>query len=163
MGAINPYALKNTLTHPLARLLPIAKYQRQMYRLGESTPPSGAMAEHAPSWEVASFILDPQGVGQARINLQRDFWLIALLASASVNNLGGFRAQVYDSQKDRRFADRGPFFSLIGGNVSGPQFLREPYQFDQPDSQILLNVANLEPAQNTIQIVFYGQVLRFNQ
>lgn len=164
MPAAKPYSLAHTLVHPLARMTPLHRWQQQVYRLGEKTPPTGGMAEHAPSWEAVNLVLDPLGTLQARVNLQKDFWLVAITTSATTNTAaGGFRAQLYDSIKKVRLADRGILRALIGGSASGPFFLREPYQFDQPNSQLLIIAQNMEAVQNTIQIVLYGQVLRFNQ
>jgi hypothetical protein len=164
LPATKPYSLAHTLVHPLARMTRLLHPQTQVYRLGEKSPPSGGMAEHAPSWEVVSLVLDPLGTLQARVNLQRDFWLLALATSATtITAAGGFRAQLYDTIKKVRLADRGILKHLLGGNGSAPFFLREPYQFDQPNSQLLVTVQNMEAVQNTVQIALYGQVLRFNQ
>lgn len=171
MPGVHPYSLAQTPTHPLARMLPLQREQMQVYRLGEKNPPSGGMQDHAPMWECAEFVLSSRGSDRVRINLQRNFTLLAVIASASVNTaLGGFRAQFYDTTKKLRFADRGVMFAnfagTMGGGVGtggGAMWLREPWQFDEPDSQILVIAQNMENAQNRIQIVFYGQVLRFNQ
>lgn len=93
---------------------------------------------------------------------------MALTATSSVfTTRGGFRAQLYDMKKQLRFADRGQLVANIAGNggttPGAPFFLREPWQFDEPDSQVLVIVQNMETAQNSIQLVMYGQVLRFNQ
>ena len=169
MPGANPYSLRNTLVNPLARMLPLKSGQSQVYRLGEKRPPSGGLDGHSPSWEVISFVLPANGTSQGRISLQRDFTLMALTCNASVTDHGGFRAQLYDTMKKVRFADRGVLGALIAGAgtvvgaMTSPVFLREPYAFDEPDSQVLVLVQNLEPVVNTIQLVLYGQVLRFNE
>lgn len=163
MPAMRPHNLRNTLVHPLARMLPLNKYQRQVYRLGERKPPVGGMKDHAPKDEVVNCVLAPFDTTQLRVNVERDFWLISLAGSCSSNLAGGFRVQLYDVLKKVRLADRGVLFSNFGGGASGAFYLREPYQFDLPDSQILLVIQNMENAQNTIQVALYGQVLRFNQ
>ena len=164
-----PFSLRNTVTHPLARMLPLQREQLMVYRLGEKNPPAGHLLDHAPMWEVVNVVLNARGSTRVRVNLQRDFTLMALIASATVNTaLGGFRAQFYDMKKQLRFADRGVLFSNLAGPMGGGTpgaafFLREPWEFDEPDSQILVIVQNMEAAQNSIQFVMYGQVLRFNQ
>jgi hypothetical protein len=169
MPGIHPYSLRNTPTHPLARMLPIQREQMQVYRLGEKNPPAGHLLDHAPMWECVTVILSARGSTRVRVNLQRDFTLMALTATASVNTvLGGFRAQLYDMKKQLRFADRGVMFANLAGPMGGGApgaavFLREPWEFDEPDSQVLVIVQNMEAAQNSIQIAMYGQVLRFNQ
>lgn len=169
MPGAHPYSLRNTLVNPLARMLPLKSSQRQVYRLGEKNPPVGGLENHSPSWEVVSFVLAANATSQARISLQRDFTLLALACAGSVTDHGSFRAQFYDTKKKVRFADRGVLSALIAGAgtvigaMTSPFFLREPYAFDEPDSQMLVLVQNLEPVVNTIQIAFYGQVLRFNQ
>lgn len=168
MPGARPYTLRWILQHPLARMLPLGRWQAQTYRMGERIPPS-ALEDHGPMWEVAEFLLDPLAGLQARINLQRDFTLMATAATCSSNVNGGFRIQFYDLKKRFRFADRPTNFANwagpIGGSI-GPSpaavFLREPYRFDVPDSQILLEVQNFENVVNTVTAVFYGQVLRFN-
>jgi hypothetical protein len=169
MPGVHPYSLAQTPTHPLARMLPLQREQMHAYRLGEKNPPAGHLADHAPMWEVVPVILGARGSTRVRVNLQRDFTLIAITAIASVNTaLGGFRAQLYDMKKQLRLADRGVMFANIAGPMGGGAagaafFLREPWEFDEPDSQILVIVQNMEAAQNSIEIAFYGQVLRFNQ
>jgi hypothetical protein len=161
-----PYSLIQTLRNPLARMLPLSREQFMVYRLGEKRPPVGTMAGHCPMWEAVSIQLDARKTVQVRVNLQRNFtWLAISTSSSSVAN-GGFRAQLYDTKKKLRFADRGVQQALMGGaqtSFSGPFFLREPYIFDLPDSQVLVIVQNLEIVANTIQIALYGQVLRFNE
>jgi hypothetical protein len=169
MPGAKPYTLQNTMLHPLARMLPLQREQVQVYRLGEKNPPVGELDGHGPDWEVVSMILNAGSTLQARVNLQRDYTLMALTVSSSSNVNGGFRAQLYDTKKQRRLADRGVQMALMAGQPtaaappSGPFFLREPYKFDQPDSQILVLAQNLEVVTNTIQIVLYGVVLRFNE
>jgi len=163
MGAIRPYSLKHTLTHPLARMLPLFKWQKQTYRLAERIPPAGGMVEHSPSWEVVTFALPSLGTAQMRINVQRDFWLLALVTDPSAGSVLGFRIQLYDVAKKVRLADRGVRNALTGGKGNAPMFLRDPYHFDQPNSQILVILQNLDAAAHTVQLGLYGQVLRFNQ
>src|SRR5208282_1443092 len=168
MAGSRPYSLSQTLIHPLARMLPLQREQLQVYRLGERVPPSGGLADHAPTWEAVNLVLNARSTLQARVNLQRDFTLLALLASTSSNVNGGFRAQLYDTKKQLRLADRGVPVANIAGSMGGGAipaavFLREPYEFDQPDSQVLVLVQNLETVTNTIQLVLYGVALRFNQ
>lgn len=164
----HPYSLKFTPTNPLARMLPIQREQCMVYRMGEKQPPGGEMKYHAPTWEVVTLILSSRGTLRVRVTVQRNFTLLAINASATVNtSLGGFRAQLYDMKKQLRFADRGVLFANLAGNMHtatpGAKFLREPWVFDQPDSQILVIGQNMENAQNEIQIALYGQALRFNQ
>jgi len=164
LPAAKPYSLQHTLVHPLARMTRLLYPQQQVYRLGEGSPPVGGMAEHAPSWEVVSMVLGAQATAQARVNLQRDFWLMALVTSASqITAAGGFRVQFYDTIKKLRLADRGILKHCVGGNGSAPFWLRDPYNFDQPNSQLLVTITNMEAVANTVQVAIYGQVLRFNQ
>lgn len=166
MPGAKPYTLNHVLQNPLARMLPLRRNQGHIYRMGEKIPPS-ALDGHGPMWEVATFSLGPLQTLQARINLQRDFTLIAIAASSSSSVSGGFRFQMYDLKKRLRFADRGIQESVLAGSVasatSEPFFLREPWRFDLPDSQILVNIQNFESVVNTAQVAFYGVVLRFNE
>ena len=168
MPGSKAYSLAYTLRNPLARMLPLQREQMQVYRLGEKHPPAGSMVEHSPQWETVPFVLGALKTSQARVNLQRDFTLLAITAIASSVAAGGFRAQFFDVKKNLRLADRGVQKANIagamgGGGFGGAFFLREPYVFDLPDSQILVIVQNLESVTNTIEVAFYGQVLRFNQ
>jgi len=162
MAGSRPYSLRNVLQHPLARMLPLQREQAQVYRLGERVPPSG-LDGHGPVWEAMSMVLGARGTLQARVNLQRDFHLMSITTSATSNASGAFRAQLYDVKKRLRFADRGVQQALIAGIANSPFFLREPYPFPESDAQILVVVQNLETVANTIQLCFYGQVLRFNE
>jgi hypothetical protein len=168
MAGAHPYSLRNTLTHPLARMLPIWRRQLQVYRLAEKRPASDDLPTSGPVWEAVPFVLAARDTVQARVNLQRGFTLLAITTASSVTDRGGFRAQFYDMKKKRRFADRNVNAPNIAGAMGGvnpaaASFLREPYTFDQPDSQILVSVQNLETVANSIQVVFYGVVLRFNE
>lgn len=169
MPGSKPYVLAYTQQHPLARMTPLRRDQAQTYRLGERIPPS-ALGDHAPMWEAAEALLDPLDTLQLRINLQRDYTWLAKAATCNSNVVGGFRTQVYDIKKRYRFADRGINFANFAGPVSNPAgndpacfFLREPYRFEIPDSQILVVIQNFENAPNDVMLAFYGQVLRFNQ
>lgn len=162
MPGAHPYSRQTSPLHPLARMLPLFHYQRQVYRLGEKDPPCGDLDGYGPVWEAVSFVLSAQGTLQARVNLQRDFTLIAVASSASVNTIGGFRAQLFDTRKQRLFMERMTQKPNISDSSVGAFFLRDPYTFDQPDSQVLVMMQNMETAANTVQIVLYGQCLRFN-
>jgi hypothetical protein len=103
---------------------------------------------------------------------------MAIGAVCTANTAGGFRIRFYDLKKRFRFADRpvnysdfaGPVaveaLAPVGPPLTGPSpatfFLREPYRFPIPDSQILLEAQNFETTANTVQVLYYGQVLRFN-
>jgi hypothetical protein len=166
--APNPYSLRHVTINPIARMLPLSREQAMVYRHGEKAPPSGTLDGYAPSWECVTMILAAQNTGQVRVSVQRNFTLMSIATASSSNLLGGFRVQLYDVMKQVRFADRGLLFSLAGG-VAGPVFpnaaffLREPYEFVEHDSQILVNVQNLEAVQNSIQIALYGLCLPFNR
>ena len=167
MPGAKPYTLQWVNQNPLARMLPLRRNQDHAYRLGERLPPS-ALDGHGPAWEAVEWSLAARQTLQARVNLQRDFTLIALTAKSSSSVNGGFRIQFYDLKKRLRFADRGVQMANFAGSVAptaltSPIFLREPWRFDLPDSQILINVQNLETVANTVDVAFYGQVLRFNE
>lgn len=168
MPGSKPYVLSETQQHPLARMTPYRRDQAQTYRLGERIPPS-ALGDHAPMWEAVEFLLDPLDSLQARVNLQRDYTWMSKTANCSVNTAGGFRVQQYDIKKRYRFADRSTNFATFAGPVANQVgnspscfFLREPYRFEVPDSQILLQVQSFEQVPITVMMAFYGQVLRFN-
>lgn len=174
MPGSRPYTLENVQQHPLARMLPLLRLQAQCYRLGERLPPS-ALENHGPVWESVEWVLDGFGTLQARVNLQRDFTLVSIAALCTSNTRGGFRIQMYDIKKRYRFADRGISFANFAGPVGGPPvaalsgtslspfYLREPYRFEVPDSQIYIECQNFEPGQNRVDAAFCGQVLRFNE
>jgi hypothetical protein len=165
-----PYSLLHTATNPIARMLPLQKEQMMVYRMGEKYPPIGWLAGHCPTWEAVTLVLAPLGNQQVRVNLQRDYTLLSISVTNTSNVNGGFRAQLYDIKKQLRFSDRGVQQQLMGGPIGGGAgfgpgtfFLREPYRFDLPDSQVLVVAQNLENVQNLVQIALYGSALRFNQ
>lgn len=158
---MHPYSLANVQKQMLARMLPLSREQRQVYKMGEKHPPG--LEGYGPTWEAVNAVLAARSTLQMRVNLQRDFHLLALAASSSSNVNGGFRAQMFDSLKRRRFADRGVNFANIAGGAVAGFYLRDPYRFDQPDSQVLVMMQNLETVQNTVQLVLYGVALRFNE
>lgn len=154
--APNPYTLRNTLTNKLARLLPLKG--AGVYRLGESNPPG--LQGYGPVWEPVTVTLGALQTQQMRVNVQRDFHLLALTGSATG---GAFRVQLYDVNNKLRLADRGVRQENVVGTGGFPFFLREPYRFDQPDSQVMFLIQNLASVSNTIQAVLYGVCLRFNE
>jgi hypothetical protein len=167
VGGVHPYSLRNTKINPLARLLPLKGQQADVYRFGERHPPVGDLAGMGPTWEACSFVINALGTARVRVNLQREFTLLAISTSATSVAAGGFRAQLYDQIKKRSLMDRGVQQALMAGNMGtnplAPFFLREPYCFDQPDSQVVVLVQNVEAVQNSIQIVLYGLARRFNE
>lgn len=92
---MNPGKDPSVLFHMLARMLPLRRYQAQVYRLAQKFPP-GFEDGFAPIWEVASALLPARGTTQLRINFQSQFHLLAV---GGFNTLGGFRAQLYDMKK----------------------------------------------------------------
>jgi hypothetical protein len=148
--------------HPLARMLPFRhRQQLGVYRFGQKIPPHDPrLDDHGPVWEVFDFVLASQDNQNTTLAVQPDFTFIAIGASstiaAPVN--GGFRIQLFDVLKARRFATRGVQQGQIGGPMQapGPFFLRDPYYFDLPNSQIKISIQNLETQQNKVQVVLYG-------
>jgi len=158
----NLKSLRPEFVNPFARFLRMPKgYQAQVYRYAEASPPG--CEGYQPRWEVVNAVLGPQQTIQAKVDLMNDFHILAILASASRNTVGGFRAHVYDKKKNRRIGPgpQGCQFPNLGGNTAAPFFLREPYAFDLPLSQVLVILQNLEPAANTVQLVLYGLAAPF--
>ena len=167
---MNPSPTQNVLHHTLARMLPLHRYQSQVYRLAQKYPP-GLEDGFAPIWEVATALLPARQTTQLRINFQREFHLLAISASSSLG--GGFRAQLYDMKKAYctgqgkpgvRLAARGVNLANYFGPGTSPFFLREPYPFTEKNAQALVIVQNQDTsgANNIIQVVLYGQARRFN-
>ena len=160
---------ENVLYHTLARMLPLRRYQTQVYRLAEKYPP-GLDDGFTPIWECATALLPARQTTQLRINFQREFHLLAITGSSSL--AGGFRAQLYDMKKQYpgmqkpglRLAGRGVNFANYFGTGAGAFFLREPHPFTEPNAQALVIVQNQDTsgASNMIQVVLYGQARRFN-
>lgn len=155
----HPYSLDGVLQNQLSNLVPLRRTNQQVYQLGYKHP-HGDMEGYCPSWEVITLSLPSLGTAQARVNVQRDFHLLGTVGSST--SVNGFRVQLYDVKKKRRFSDRGfGHFNLLGGQGS-ILFLRRPYRFDMPNSQILVVAQNFDTVQAIEQIVLYGCVLRFN-
>jgi hypothetical protein len=161
-----PQANINTMhaMNGIARLLPIFDRQKAVYRMGERTP--AGLRGYQPRWEVVNAIIAAQQTYQTRVDLMPDFHLLAVLGSATVNNLGGFRVQLYDDSRKIRLQSRGLQYPNFGGASGkpgsfGPYFLREPYPFDLERSQLLVILQNMEVSANTIQIVLYGVAAPF--
>jgi hypothetical protein len=144
----------------LARMLPLFQRQEQVYRMGDATPEG--LRGYQPRWEVVNAVIAAQQTYQTKVDLMPDFHLLALLGSASVNLNGGFRVQLYDQTRRIRLQGRGIQFPNWGGNAFGDFFLREPYPFDMPRSQVMVVLQNMEAAANTVQIVLYGVAAPFS-
>src|SRR5271155_627155 len=93
---MNPAPMQNVLRNPLARMLPLHRYQSQAYRLAERCP-AGFEDGFTPIWECATCILPALQTTQMRINFQNQFHLIAIAGFGS--QAGGFRVQLYDMKK----------------------------------------------------------------
>jgi hypothetical protein len=157
MPGMSAYALERVLQNELSNLVPLRRTNQQVYQLGKVHQPG--LDGYGPMWETVSFVLPAFGTRQARISVQRDFHLIGLVGSATGAN--GYRLQMFDVKKRRRFSDRGfGHFNLLGGQGS-VLFLRRPYRFDEPNSQLLIMAQNLDTVQSTVQLVLYGLVLRY--
>lgn len=161
-----PQANLNTIQrmNGLARMLPIFDRQKAMYRMGEPAP--AGLEGYQPRWEVVNAIIAAQQTYQTKVDLMPDFHLLALIGSATTNTKGGFRVQLYDVARQIRLQGRGFQYPNFGGGGSnpgafGPFFLREPYPFDMPRSQVLVILQNMETSSNTIQIVLYGVAAPF--
>ncbi len=146
-----------------SRMLPLSRPQVQVYRMADRLPPG--LEGYAPKWECVTLVLAGKQTQQMRVTLERDFHLLAFMASSA--NAGGFRVQIYDPAARVRFGDRGVNNANLAGGLqlstTDPFFLREPYAFEGPTPIALLNVQNQDPATNTIQIVLYGVCLRKDQ
>lgn len=149
----------SVLMHSLARLLPLHRYQSQVYRLADKNPPG--LEGYAPMWEQFGTTLGPRQTTQHRFNLQREFHLLALTAGYTTGvPVTGFRAQLYDQNQKRRMADRGVNWNNLTGPGSAPFFLRSPYPMISPEAQMLLIVQNQDAITATFQIVLYGEIGR---
>lgn len=148
--------------HPLARMLPF-RYRQQIgvYRFGQKIPPHDPrLDDHGPCWEIIDVALASLGNQNVMVATQPDFTVLAVGATASVTapTNGGFRIQFFDVLKERRFATRPVEQANLGGEMQSPApfFLREPYCFDLPNSQIMVSVQNLESQANTVQVTLFG-------
>jgi hypothetical protein len=139
-------------------MLPLHRYQSQVYRLADKFPP-GLGDGFSPIWEAVPFTLGPRQTQQARVNVQREFHLIAICGSSSA--AGGFRWQFYDQKKKRKLTDRGISFNVLGAG-SGWQYLREPYPLTEKNAQLLVICQNQDSVANTVQIALYGVARRIN-
>jgi len=151
----NLRSLRGEFIHPRARMLPLFRYQSQVYRIGEKVPPPGLVG-YQPRWEVVNAILGARQTAQVRVDLMTGFYMLGMLGQASLNTIGGFRVQIRDVRRKKRLSGRGLQFQLSGGSAGFPYFSPEPYEFQGPRPQALLILQNLEAAQNTIQFVMYG-------
>lgn len=159
MQQANIKTLRADFLNQLARMLPLKGIQVDAYHLGEKSPPG--LEGYQPRWEVVNGVIAAQQTLQVKVDIMSDFHLLAALCSASVNTVGGFRVQFYDAVKQRRLMDRGLQFANLGGAANAPFFLREPYRFDLPKSQMLMILQNLEPNPNTVQVALYGVAAPF--
>jgi hypothetical protein len=160
MPQANIKLLHGEFVNPFTRMLPLKGTQYDVYRMGEKSPPG--LEGYQPRWEVVNAVILALQTIQVRIDIMSDFHLMALLASSTSNLQGGFRMHLYDQLKQQRIGgDRGLQFPNIGGNSAAPFFLSEPYRFDLPKSQMLVQLQNMEDATNTVQLAVYGVAAPF--
>ncbi len=159
MPQSNLKSLRRDFVNPYAVMLPyFGRYQEMVYRQGEVLP---GLEGYQPRWQIVSAVLGAQQSLQQTIDLMTGFHLLAILGSASVNTVGGFRAFLFDVLRQLRLQDRGIQFPQLGGAAKSPFFLREPYPFDLPASQVKVLLTNMEAQSNTVQLVLYGVVAPF--
>jgi len=152
-------SLRREFVNPLSVMLPTQREQMMVYRHGEGLP--AGLEGYQPRWEIVNGVLGARQTVQVRVDLMTDWHLLAALGSATTNTLGGFRVQIYDQLKRVRLQDRGIQFPNLGGGAGGAFFLREPYRFDLPKSQLLVLVTNMEAVANTVQLALYGVAAPF--
>lgn len=163
-----PPRLMNLLINPFAKsmLAGQSDFQSAVYQWGGiPTLDHGLSPDGPPQWPMVEFTNPALGAfktGRSRILLPDDFVLLNFFASASVNNVGGFRVMVYDVNRQRSLTIRPCNFNTLAGNGSAPLFLRRPYPFGRslnnnpPTAKI--TIVNLENAANSIQFGFYGVI-----
>jgi hypothetical protein len=159
MQQANLKSLRREFVNPFSRMLPVKGLQADVYRMAENIPPG--LEGYQPRFEVVNAVILALQTLEVRVDLMTDFHLLAILSSVTSNVQGGCRGQCFDMVKQLRLMDRGVQFSQMGGNSSAPFFLREPYRFDQPRSQMLVLLQNMEDVTNTVQMVFYGAAAPF--
>ena len=159
MQQANLKSIRADFVNPYTRLIPLKGWQADVYRMAEQMPPG--LEGCQPRWEVVNAVILAQQSLEVKIDIMTGFHLLAVLGSATTNTVGGFRTQFYDAIKKRRFHDRPVQFPQLGGAAAAPFFLREPYHFDLPRSQMLLILQNMETVTNTVQIVLYGVAAPF--
>lgn len=159
MRQANLKSLRAEFINPYTRMLPLRGLQADVYRMAETVPPG--LEGYQPRWEIVNAVILAQQSLEVKVDIMTGFHVMAVLGSATTNNLGGFRTQFYDAIKKRRIHDRPIQFPNLGGAAIAPFFLREPYAFDLPRSQVLLILQNMEVVTNTVQIVLYGVAAPF--
>ena len=159
MQQANLKSLRAEFINPYVRMIPVKGWQADVYRMAEEIPPG--LEGYQPRWEIVNGVILAQQSLQVKVDIMTDFHLMAALASATTNTVGGFRMQFYDAIKKRRLHDRPIQFPNVGGAAASPFFLREPYHFDLPRSQMLVILQNLESVTNTVQIALYGVAAPF--
>lgn len=150
--------LRKEFVNPMAFMLPIQREQMMVYRHGALPP---GLEGYQPRWEIVNAVLGARQTLPAKLDLMTDFHLLAVLGAATTNNLGGYRVQMYDVLRKRSLQDRLAQFPNMGGGANGAFFLREPYRFDMPRSQMKLMITNMEAVQNTVQLALYGVAAPF--
>jgi hypothetical protein len=152
--------LRAEFVNPRARMLPLFRYQEQVYKLADRYPPG--LEGFQPRWEVVNAVLGSKQTLQQKIDLQPAFHLLAVGGSSTVNTVGGFRVHIYDKSRNLRIGgDRGLQFPNLGGASGSFAYLTDPYPFDIPRSQVQVELQNLESSSNTISIVLYGACAAF--
>jgi hypothetical protein len=160
MQQANLKSLRREFINPYTRMLPVRGWQADVYRMAEDLPPG--LNGYQARWEVVNAVLGARQTLLVNVPLMNDFHMLAILAGASTNTVGGFRAQIYDVLKKRKLQDRGMQFPNLGGGAASPFFLREPYRFDLPLSMVKLVLTNMEAVTNTVQLVLYGVAAPFD-
>ncbi len=145
--------------HQLDIILPRRKMASVAYAPGPRA--REGLAFKVPRWYVLNFTGVGQAAGtlaareaaEARVVTGRNFYLLAIIASSA--QVAGFRAQLMDAGRKRKFSDRGLDFGNLAGTAQNPFLLRRPYFIPQR-TPIISRAVNLAIVANQVQIVLYG-------
>ncbi len=149
--------LLNLLVNPFATFGFPANFQKNIYTRGGASAYSG-MEGANPVWLTADVTLGAFKTARGHFPLPYNFYLLAFLASASVNAVGGFRGVLYDTTRRLPFTMRPCTMGSLAGQGNSPMFAGVPYRVDDTarEPKIKFTIYNLENEQNLIELVLYG-------
>jgi hypothetical protein len=94
-----------------------------------------------------------QDTDRGQVTVQEDCWLVSLIASSQ--QVAGFSAELYDSERQISFSD-GPIINVNGFGTALRQFLLKKPQEIKLGGQLEARVINLATVSNIVQIIGFG-------
>ena len=150
---INPFAI----TQPQQQ----AGFGKAVYQYSNYGDPAllrDQLLNPFPVWIGVDLQLGAQKTARGHFPIPANFYLLALLASTSISDNGGFKFVLYDTYRRIQLMTRMANFNVMAGRGNSPLFLRVPYLLNPQGGEVKVKftIASLEKRTTNVQLALYG-------